>query len=259
MRLIKTAILLALLLTGWLGVQAIEPESLNYVVTYKWGLIHKEAGTAHLTVRNAANGRMAITLTARTKSWADKFFKVRDTLYSLVDAKSLRPVKYVKTAHEDGAYSREEISYSYPPGGVVLAEAKRARRRKKDAPDAPLSHSKRTLSAAGQAFDFLSAFYYVRALDFANMSPGKQYKTTVFSGKLAETLTLSVVGKERITLRDKSKAEAWKVRFRFTSTEGGKKKTSDDIEAWVSTAPGHKVLQLIGQLPVGQVRVYLVN
>lgn len=248
----------ALLLFCVSAARAIQPETLNYVVSYKWGLIHKDAGNARVTVKNAPNGRMSITLTARTKPWADKFFPVRDTLYTLVDAKSLKPFKYIKTAHEDGAYSREELTFSYPPGGVVLAEAKRAKRRKKDAPDKPLSHSKRTLSASGQAFDFLSAFYYVRALDFSNMAPGKKYKTTVFSGKIAETLTLSVVGKERITLRDKSKQEAWKIRFRFTSTDGGKKKSSEDIEAWISTDPSHKVLQLIGQLPVGQVRIYLI-
>ena len=39
-------------------------ETLNYVVTYKWGLIHKDAGDARLTLRNSGKDYV-MTLTAK--------------------------------------------------------------------------------------------------------------------------------------------------------------------------------------------------
>ncbi|MDE6446995.1 MAG: DUF3108 domain-containing protein, partial [Muribaculaceae bacterium] len=63
-------------------------ETLHYVITYKWGLIHKEAGTASLSMRESG-GTSHLTLTARTKPWADKVFCVRDTLISDADSLSL--------------------------------------------------------------------------------------------------------------------------------------------------------------------------
>ncbi len=54
-------------------------EKLHYVISYKWGLIHKDAGEATLTLRRQG-ADYRIMLAAKTKPWADKIFMVRDTL-----------------------------------------------------------------------------------------------------------------------------------------------------------------------------------
>lgn len=76
-------------------------ENLHYVITYKWGLIHKEAGTATLSLKGSGND-YRLSLTARTKPWADKVFRVRDTLTSIVGRADQHPRRYVKAAHEGG-------------------------------------------------------------------------------------------------------------------------------------------------------------
>lgn len=226
----------------------IPDETLHYTVSYKWGIIHKDAADATLTLRRKGDV-YNIRLTAKTKPWADRIFSVRDTLSSEVAIHGFKPRSYIKTSHEGGRYERDLIRYSYA-GSVVKGSAERVVVRK----DGKRSTDSRALTASGTAFDMLSVFYYIRLLDFDKMKSGTLYKTTVFSGSKAETLTIRMIGKERLKLRDKSTREAYKLSFTFTS--GGKKKSSDDIFAWISADSSHIPLYLTGKLPVGEVRVY---
>ena len=224
-------------------------ETLHYVITYKWGLINKEAGDATLTMQTSGT-ESRLTLTARTRPWADKMFAVRDTLLSIADPHTLQPLRYVKSAHEGGRFSRDEIIFSRK-GNHVEGEARRLRVGKKG----ERSENSLRLKAEGATFDMLSVFYYLRRLDYAALGKGMAETVNIFSGKQTERLTIRCEGKTRLKLRDGTHREAWHIRFRFTG--GGGRKSSDDIDAWISTDPRHIPLQLIGNLPIGQVRVYL--
>ena len=226
-------------------------ETLHYVITYKWGLIHKEAGTA--TLRLAARGNdYRLTLTGRTKPWADKLFQVRDTLYSTVDQSTLFPKRYVKIAHEGGKYSRDDISFTRQ-GNTVKGAVSKVRTDKKG----ETSTSTGSLTATGPTFDMLSVFYYLRTLDYKALAAGGTVTASLFSGSKVETLTIRCEGSGTIKLRNGTSHQAYHIKFRFTS--GGKKKSSDDIDAWISTAPPHRPLQIFGSLPIGQVRVSLTD
>ncbi|MDE6010735.1 MAG: DUF3108 domain-containing protein [Muribaculaceae bacterium] len=226
-------------------------ETLHYVVTYKWGLIHKEAGDATLSLREAGND-YRLMLTARSRPWADRIFMVRDTLTSTVGTTDLRPHRYTRIAHEGGKYSRDDITFSYS-GSAVSGHAVRHRINKKG----EKSQSEISLKATGPTFDMLSVFYFLRTLDYSSLAKGNSVKANIFSGKLTETLTIRCISKETIERRDKEKTrvEAWHIRFRFTS--GGGKKSSDDIDAWISADGRHIPLRIFGNLPLGQIRVYL--
>lgn len=106
-----------------------KPENLHYVISYKWGLVHKDAGEATLTLREDGS-RYKLRLTGKTKPWADKFYMVRDTLMATVRKDGFRPVSYSKIAHEDGKYSRDDITYSYG-GSTVGGHSVRTRVDKK--------------------------------------------------------------------------------------------------------------------------------
>lgn len=248
LRLFLSALTALLTATGLCAATTFPDETLHYTVTYKWGLIHKDAGKGTLVLRNSGNN-YNITLTARSLPWADKIFPVRDTLVSVVVRDGFRPLSYTKAAHEDGKYSFDRITYTHH-GNVTLGDALRKRTKKGKAVE-----TNRRFSASGQAFDMLSIFYWIRHLDFASMSKGQTVSTTVFSGSQSETVTLTYLGTEELTLRSKKRQKAYHVRFRFTTA--GKKQSSDDMEAWLSTEPSHVALRIVGKLPVGQVRVEL--
>lgn len=227
-------------------------ESLNYVISYKWGLIHKDAGTATLTLKN--NGDVfSLKLTGKSKPWADNFYQVRDTLTGTIRKAGFKPLSYTKIAHEDGKYSRDDLVYSYH-GNVVEGNAHRVKVNKKG----ERSESSKSFSAEGKVFDMLSVFYFLRTIDYSLLSQGEEITTTMFSGSKMEALTIRCVGTEDVKLRDKTKMEAFHIKFRFTTE--GKKKSSDDIDTWISTDPSHIPLMIVGSLPVGQIRcVYLPN
>lgn len=228
-----------------------EDETLKYVVSYKWGLIHKDAGTATLQLRNLGD-KYKISLTGMTKPWADKFYQVRDTLIGTVRKEGLKPESYSKIAHEDGKYSRDDIKYSYA-GSTVGGAAHRVKIDKKGV----RKESGKKFTATGATYDMLSVFYFLRSIDYSKLTSGHEVKATLFSGSKVESLTIRCVGKETIKLRDKSKREAYHIKFRFTTQ--GKKKSSDDIDTWISTDPQHIPLLIVGSLPVGQVKCYYVS
>lgn len=245
----KVILVVMMLLSSVIAHAKFENETLQYVVRYKWGPVQKEAGDATVTLRNQGS-KYKIMLTAKTRPWADKIYQMRDTLVSTVAVADFKPVSYTKIAHEDKSYARDDISFSYHDK-VVLGTAKRHKIRK----NGKESRSTKTLSSSGRTFDFLSAFYYVRMLDYAKMKPGVAYKVNVFSGKMTETLSIRCLKKEEIRLYNGKKVSAWKLSFTFTS-EGGKT-SSDNIYAWVSPDAGHAIYKVVGSLPIGQIQVFL--
>ncbi len=225
-------------------------ESLNYVISYKWGLIHKDAGEATLSLKNKGDKYM-VTLVGKTKPWADKFYQVRDTLKGSILKNGLKPLSYTKISHEDGTYGRDDITYSYSGnnvGGHSVRTWVTKKGRHKD--------SEKHFTATGPTFDMLSVFYYLRSIDYSELTSGKTITANMFSGSKVETLTIRCVGKEKLKLRNKSEREAYHIKFKFTTE--GQKKSSDDLDAWISTDSSHIPLQIVGSLPIGQVRCYYI-
>lgn len=225
-------------------------ETLKYVITYKWGLITKDSGDATMILINDGPN-YNIMLTGKTRPWADSFFNVRDTLVSVIDRDSFRPKSYTKLAHEGGKYSKDVISYSYS-GSEVVGTVKKLREKK-----GKVNVSDLELNATGETFDMLSVFYWLRMIDVDNLINGKKLKSTLFSGSFAETVTIWKVGEDRIKMRDGSYREAWHLKFKFTSKGG--KKSSDDIDAWISKDDRRIPLHIRASLPIGKVSAYLVS
>lgn len=227
-----------------------EDETLKYVITYKWGLITKDSGDATLSLKNQGS-KYYIKLTGKTRPWADGLFQVRDTLISVMDKGQFRPLSYTKIAHEGGRYGKDEINYSYS-GNHVTGKGTKYREKK-----GTVKTSNMELSATGDTFDMLSVFYWIRSIDPAKMAEGKKVTATLFSGSDEETVKIWKVGEATLKMRDGSKCDAWHLRFTFTSRGG--KKTSDDIDAWVSKDGKRIPLEIKGKLPLGHVSAYLVN
>lgn len=227
-----------------------QDETLKYVISYKWGLIHKDAGEATLSLRNKGN-IYNIMLTAKTKPWADRIYQVRDTLKGSLRASDLKPLTYAKITHEKGKYNRDEILYSFD-GASTIGTVKRYRTEK----GKPVT-KENTLTATGPVYDMLSVFYFLRKLDYSQLTQNKIYTATIFSGSQKENIKIRCLGKEKIKLKDKSEREAYHIKFNFTRNGG--KKSSEDMDTWISTDERHLPLYLTGKLPIGEVRAYLIQ
>ena len=109
----------------------------------------------------------------------------------------------------------------------------------------------RELEATGPTLDMLSAFYYMRKLDYDKMAPGETVRLNVFSGRQKEILKIHFDGTKEIKI-GKKRFKTYHITFTFTSKAG--KKTSDNMDAWISATPERVPLLLEGRLPVGKVR-----
>ena len=219
-------------------------ESFNFDIVYHWGLIWKHAASATLSISN--NGEYYYTsLQARTVSWADKLYRVRDTLTCKIKKDGLKPQLYVKTSHEGKHYGKDVVKYTYV-GDSSIANCT-VNRKNKDT-----QHI--SLKTQGQAYDMLSVFYYLRAIDYDQFRNVGKIHTTVFSGRKKEKLTVKYIAQESVKLRDKSVHDSYHITFTFT--QDGQTKSSDDIHCWISTHDAHIPLMLKGSVSVGEVRVY---
>lgn len=225
-----------------------KPETLKYKVMYKWGLISKKAGDVTITLSHKGDMYDA-RLTAATASWADKFYKVRDTLRAEIIKEGLLPVRYQKMAHESKDYNHDQVVYRRE-GGNVYGESSHKWYR-----EGSLRRSQDTvLVAQGTTVDMLTAFYFMRTLKYETLQQGHVEKVNIYSGKRKELLTIKYMGKESVKTDGKT-YQCFKVAFIFTSD--GKKKSSDDMFAWISTDESRVPVKLEGKLPVGSVKCYL--
>lgn len=249
-RLIFSTLLLVLTSLNWISAIALPNEDLKYKVTYKWGLINTQAGRATLSLRNNGN-RYKATLIARTESWADRIYSVRDTLHSEMTI-DFTPIKYVKIAHEDGKYIREQIDYVVV-GNNFTGNCSRYRIRKGDT---DFSTETRTINATGTTVDMLSVFYHLRTLDFPSMKTGEAMTINIFSGKTKELLSIKYEGNKTVKI-DGKKYDTYHVSFKFTSEDG--KKSSDDIDTWISADNRRIPIKLEGCLPIGKIRCLYIG
>lgn len=241
--------LLALVASAAAWAADLPDEDLNYSIMYKWGLINKEAGTAKLTLRNEP-GQYRAMLAARTVPWADKIYKVRDTLVSVMDAPSCAPVQYKKLTHEGGYHSSDVLDYSQSDGTVTV-NAERKRWKKSGA----VSVKDTVLYGKSPAVDMLSVFYYMRHLDFATMQPGEKVSYDLFSGKQVEQLTITFNGTRSIKI-DSKKYDTYEITFTFTH-DG--KSSDSPMYAWISSDSLRIPLKMEGKLPFGKVQAFFVN
>ena len=219
------------------------PETLHYKVMFKWGLINKKAGTVAINIGHHPEGGYASRLTAASAPWADKFYRVRDTLQCRMSL-DLKPSLYEKFSHEGKEDKVDRVVYSRS-GYRVTAKCTR----KKWKSGKLTVNEQRDLAAEGTTVDMLTAFYYMRALPFPTWKPGHVLTINIFSGKRKELLTIKYLGNEAVEGKD-----CYHISFIFTSD--GRTRTSDDMEAWISTDAERIPLKLEGKLPVGKVKCY---
>jgi len=243
-------LLATIIACAWAPAKEFSHETLQYKVMYKWGLINKKAGdvTISLTPKGRTYDAM---LTASTASWADRFYKVRDTLRSEIRKDGLEPIIYQKFAHESKDYNRDEVIYRREDVNVYGDCSHRWFREGK------LKRSQdTTLVAQGTTIDMLTAFYFMRTLQYENLPQHYVETVNIYSGKRKELLTIKYLGKENVKTDGKT-YPCFKVAFIFTSD--GKKKSSDDMFAWITNDERRLPVKLEGKLPVGSVKCFLVE
>ncbi len=220
-------------------------ETLTYDVMYKWGFINKVAGYATMSLRNDGDYYRA-SVFAENAPWANSIYMLRDTLYTTMTKDNFYPVSYTYIAHENGKYKKDVLHFQRQ-GNTFTAEAVRYKRKSENA---PMTSSTLHLEAQGMTVDMLSSFFYLRSLDFDNMTKGQSITVNIFSGSKKEKLKIVYMGNKNVSLNGRS-YPAYYINFTFTRKGV---ESSAPISGWISTDSQRIPLKVEGSLPVGKVR-----
>lgn len=235
--------------THGLTTKKLEPETLHYRVMFKWGLLNKKAGTATLRL-NHDKKTYTSQLSAKSEPWADRIFCVRDTLNGKMSYDGFTPLFYEKIANEGNEHKHDIVKYDYNDSPTIKALCSRKVYKK----GILKIDENKEMSAENRAVDMLTSFYFMRTLPYEDWKPGHIEDIDIFSGKRKELLSIVYAGKVNIDINGAERT-AYRITFKFTS--GGGKKTSDDMEAWISADSERIPLRLEGKLPVGKVHCIL--
>jgi len=245
-RLVSLLALIVCVISAFGKIPEYTNEDLSYRVTYKWGFIQKQAGSARFLLKKHPD-RYSALLVARTQPWADRIFQVRDTLSGNMRLGDMAPTLYIKSTHEGGEYRHDVIKYTYS-GDQMTAQCERFKIDKKGRQ----SVSDTTLMAELPGTDMLSVYYLVRRLPFDTMKVGTVARANIFSGKKIEHLAVKYLGIETIKLNSR-KYHCYKINFTFSSER--MKNSSAPMWAWIATEGQRIPVKLIGELPIGQIQV----
>ena len=236
----------------------IKNEVLKYDVMFKWGFIEKQAGHVTLTTSPDSNtDYFTSTLTGRSVDLVDNYYTVRDTLIGKISKITVQPVSYERIAHEGGAFYRDKVNFFNDGQGNVSGQATSYKKGR----DGNEQHGEKLMTATGITFDMLSAMYYTRFIDYDSMTKGQSLVFNIFSGSKQERLKVTYNGKTNVTVpafEDQSK-QCYQISFSFTYTDKDKKKSSDPIEAWISTDELRIPYQLTGKLPIGAIKCVMTS
>ena len=222
-------------------------ESLPYDVIYQWGFIWKRAASASLDIDSftAQDGTKYYKslLTARTLAFADRIFKVRDTLVSIMRKEGLIPHYYAKISDEDHTYRKDVTKYSYNngicTGDITLYRPKR------NAIENYLVRSSHCV------YDMLSVFYYLRTIDFSSKNIGDRIEVDIFTGNHIEYLSVEYLGRTLLDLKGKAFG-SYKIKLHFSDDKG--KRENDNITAWISDDHRKIPIQVEGKLAIGSLK-----
>ncbi|MDA0987040.1 MAG: DUF3108 domain-containing protein [Bacteroidetes bacterium] len=153
-------------------------ENLKYEV--KFGFIN--AGNAELSIPNYffidGNETFQVTFTVRSNSAFDLFYKVRDSYQSFIDSKGIFSRKFDQNISE-GKFKRSYSADLYPEEGYARSI------------NGNFQIEKNTQ-------DILSAFYFIRSVNFENLKPGNKIKLKNFYKDKMHNLEVIYVGNEQI-------------------------------------------------------------
>jgi len=212
-------------------------EVLRYRISY--GFV--DAGEAILEVKEtnktgASRPLYHVVGTGRTLGAFNAFYKVHDVYESYVDKQSIMPWYFVRDVNEGGYTKNQYYTFNHDKNQVDTGE--------------------KTFSIPMGVQDMISSFYKARTLDFRNLKAGHVFSFKCFMDDEIYLLKIRYKGDEEVKIR-KGKFKAHK--FVPVVQEGRYFKSEEDVQFWV-TADANRIPVLVkAKIPVGTVRLHLVE
>lgn len=171
-------------------------ESLKYDLYFNWNFVWARGGKIHIFSEMAdyENGKaIKCTMIAATSKFADKMYKVRDTVVSYLDTQTLKTLSFRKSANEGKKYSAVEgATFTYRDNEVDVYAYKKKPGKEIDEVD---------LTISGECTDMAGVTYLIRSLD-PEIIKTTDVPLIIFEGKKKYNMKLHYVKEEEIKAND---------------------------------------------------------
>ncbi len=221
-------------------------EHVMYDLYFNWKFVWVKAGIASLTTNSTvyqSRPSYRINLLAVGSKKADFFFKMRDTLTSVIGEK-LEPRYFRKGAEEGKRYTVDEAWFSYKDG-VSYANQKRTYQ------DGEIRES--TQSDSRCIHDMLSILAQARSFDPKDYTIGQRIKFPMATGREVEEQTLIYRGPKKITAENDTTYKC--LVFSLVEYKNGKEK--EVITFYISDDKNHLPIRLDLYLNFGSAKAFL--
>ncbi|MDR1678772.1 MAG: DUF3108 domain-containing protein [Prevotellaceae bacterium] len=228
-------------------------ESVSYDLFYNWGFIWIHAGFVNFSVHDMMyKGKPSYRFSATGNSLKsfDKFYKVRDTLYSVADKNTLLPYYYKRATHEDSYWAQDE--YFFTATGAKTTLITDCRRRKGyQAID--------TLSFNSTVTDLVTVFYRVRNLNFNQMKIDEKHSFSIVydDDKKPLDLHFKYIGKGEVELKNGKRYNC--IKLRPLLVKGKVFKEEDGMTIYLSDDRNRIPIMIESKIRVGSIKAMLTK
>lgn len=165
-------------------------EKITYTASYNMSGILTDIAQVTMatsTVKTSKATLLRLKCTAATYSKWDSFFKIRDLYESYVNPKTLIPYLYNRDINEGGYHKHIKYTFSHKTKTVKSTLKKKNN-----------YEQKKSVNIGSGTKDIVSTMYYMRLIDFKNMSKGSTKTITlIFDSKEIKGI-ITYLGKETI-------------------------------------------------------------
>lgn len=226
-------------------------ETLHYSVNFKWGFIDANAGVATLsTFNNPDDNTFQATLTGKSIDLLGHYYEVGDTIVGSMMADTTQPVYTQHISQESGEFAIETYTYNTAADPSLGEIVKRF-------PDGKVERRRISHYGGGLTLDLLAVFYYIRQIDYPNLSDGDKVTVNIFSGNNPETLSVTYNGTTMVNINDQEQS-AYSISLVFSSQDNGQT-NADSMAITISSDESRVPLTIDGSLKFGRLECRYLN
>lgn len=218
-------------------------EELEFTGYYNWGFIWVNAGKININVSETNfQGKPAYQIkgAAKNASAFEVFFKLRDTLTTVVDKYNLAPYSLDRITNEGDYHARHVYAYNYGTETINSYINKNGKQ------------NNSSLSFKGCVNNIMSVLYYARNINYDEMQKGSTIPLQMLVDGKISNVEIRYKGKEIIKNKQGKKIECYKITP--VLPDGSMFEGGDDMSVWLTKDKNRVPLMVEAKIKVGSVK-----
>ncbi len=221
-------------------------EHLVYDLYYNWNFVWAKGGNINILSQmvDYEDGKaIECSMIATTGKLADKIYRVRDTIISYLEPKTLKTLSFRKAAHEGKNYSSVEGAvFTYRDSEIDVYSYKKK-------PNKPIEEADLTVS--GECTDMAGVIHLIRGLDPEEVKK-QDVSLMIFDGRKKYDMRLHYVDEEEIKANNNLKYNCIKYTLFIDNKEAFLEEES--MSFWISKDNNRLPIQIDTKIKVGTLR-----